>query len=103
MSAEPENPGYFSSASGLSTRLTYVVLAIFTCVYTFISILAPILAPPCDETIDRTKSDTGRCSGRDPFNTLISDELVVPDLPKGEYVLGIRWDCEKSAQVLAPS
>jgi hypothetical protein len=60
----------------------------------------PEFAPPCDETVDRTKSDTGRCSGRDPYNTLIGDDLVVPaDLPKGDYVLGIRWDCEKSAQV----
>jgi len=55
--------------------------------------------PPCDETVDRTKSDTGRCSGRDPFDTLIADELEVPSLPAGSYVLGIRWDCEKSAQV----
>ena len=61
---------------------------------------APQFEPPCPETIDRTKSDTGKCSGRDPYNTLISDELIVPkDLPPGEYVLGIRWDCEKSAQV----
>lgn len=55
--------------------------------------------PPCPETVDRTLSDTGKCSGRDPFNTLISDDLVVPaSLEPGEYVLGIRWDCEKSAQ-----
>ena len=56
--------------------------------------------PPCPETEDRTKTDTGKCSGRDPFNTLIVDDLRVPaDLEKGEYVLGIRWDCEKSAQI----
>ena len=61
---------------------------------------APQFAPPCEETIDRTKSDTGRCSGRDPYNTLIADELRVPAmLAPGKYVLGIRWDCEKSAQV----
>ena len=52
--------------------------------------------PPCPETLDRTRTDTGRCSGRDPFNTLIVDELSVPaHLEPGEYVLGIRWDCEK--------
>jgi len=57
-------------------------------------------APPCNETVDRTKSDTGICSGRDPFNTLLVDTLVVPsDIPSGEYVLSLRWDCEKSAQV----
>ena len=60
----------------------------------------PEFAPPCDETINRNKSDTGWCSGRDPFNTLISDDLVVPSgLPAGSYVLGLQWDCEKSAQV----
>ena len=77
--------------------------------------------PPCPETVDRTLSDTGKCSGRDPFNTLIVDELRVPaHLKPGECaapmllsepprvsdgcwlcadVLSIRWDCEKSAQI----
>ena len=59
----------------------------------------PQFAPPCDEKIDRKKSDTGLCSGRDPYNTLIGDEVVVPVVAPGKYVLGIRWDCEKSAQV----
>ena len=60
----------------------------------------PEFDPMCNETVDRTQSDTGRCSGRDPFNTLIADELEVPaGLAPGDYVLGIRWDCEKSAQV----
>ena len=48
-------------------------------------------APPCPETLDRTKTDTGKCSGRDPFNTLIVDDLIVPRVEPGEYVLGIRW------------
>jgi len=61
---------------------------------------APMFDPPCEESIDRKESDTGKCSGRDPFNTLITDELRVPThLAPGKYVLGIRWDCEKSAQV----
>lgn len=60
----------------------------------------PTFPPKCDENIDRHTSDTGRCSGRDPYNTLIADEVVVPPgLAPGSYVLGIRWDCEKSAQV----
>jgi len=60
----------------------------------------PEFQPPCVETIDRTKSDTGKCSGRDPYNTLIADQLRVPEnLSPGKYVLGLRWDCEKSAQV----
>ena len=49
--------------------------------------------------VDRTKSDTGLCSGRDPFNTLLVDSLAVPDVAPGPYVLSLRWDCEKSAQV----
>ena len=33
-------------------------------------------------------------------NITIYDQLRVPDtLPPGEYVLGLRWDCETSAQV----
>lgn len=61
---------------------------------------APEFDPPCREFVDRTKSDTGRCSGRDPYRTLIVDKLVVPaNLKSGKYVLGLRWDCEKSAQV----
>ena len=37
----------------------------------------PEFAPPCDETVNRTASDTGRCSGRDPFDVLILDLLQV--------------------------
>jgi len=60
----------------------------------------PEFQPPCAETVDRTKSDTGRCSGRDPFNTNIVDALRVPaGLSPGPYVLQLRWDCEKSAQI----
>lgn len=60
----------------------------------------PEFDPPCEETADRTKTDTGHCSGRDPFNTLIVDKLHIPKTIKpGKYVLGLRWDCEKSAQI----
>jgi hypothetical protein len=60
---------------------------------------APEFEPLCTETVDRKKSDTGRCSGRDPYNTLIVDALRVPALSPGPYVLQLRWDCEKSAQI----
>jgi len=60
----------------------------------------PEFDPPCHEYVDHTKGDTGRCSGRDPYMTLIVDKLVVPATIKpGSYVLSLRWDCEKSAQV----
>jgi hypothetical protein len=56
----------------------------------------PTFEPPCNETVDRKMTDTPSCSGRDPFNTLIIDQLLVPASVKpGKYVLGIRWDCEK--------
>ena len=52
----------------------------------------PEFDPPCNETVDRTKSDTGDCSGRDPFNTLLVDTLVVPsNVAPGDYVLSLRW------------
>lgn len=60
----------------------------------------PEFPPPCNETVDRKHSDTGRCSGRDPFDVLILNTLQVPkDITPGPYVLGLRWDCEKSAQI----
>lgn len=60
----------------------------------------PTFVPPCNETVDRTLTDTPSCSGRDPFNTLIRDRVIVPAFVRpGKYVLGLRWDCEKSAQV----
>jgi len=42
----------------------------------------------------------GRCSGQWITNITIYDQLRVPEhLPPGDYVLGLRWDCETSAQV----
>ena len=32
-------------------------------------------------------------------NITMYDQLRVPAVPAGEYVLGFRWDCESSAQV----
>eukprot|EP01079_Euglenida_sp_SAG-EU17-18_P004565 gene4565-829_t len=61
---------------------------------------APSFPPPCNETVDRKLTDTPSCSGRDPFNTLIVDTVLVPaSLAPGKYVLGIRWDCEKSGMI----
>jgi len=42
----------------------------------------------------------GRCSGQWISNITLMDQLTVPaHLAPGEYVLGLRWDCETSAQV----
>ena len=60
----------------------------------------PQFPPPCAETVDRKVNDTGVCSGRFPYDVNIVDTLAIPaDTPPGKYVLGLRWDCEKSAQV----
>ena len=60
--------------------------------------------PPCHEP--RYPADPlpglseGRCSGQWITNITIYDQLRVPEhLPPGDYVLGLRWDCETSAQI----
>ena len=58
----------------------------------------PEFEPPCDE-LPWPYGDVGLCSGRDPYDVAIVDTLVVPDVAAGDYVLGFRWDCEKSAQI----
>jgi len=61
--------------------------------------------PPCYEPrFEEDKPlgflDEARCSGQWMNNITIYDQLVVPaSLAPGEYVLGLRWDCETSAQV----
>jgi hypothetical protein len=60
--------------------------------------------PPCYEPRypDKPLSglSEGRCSGQWMNNITIYDQLRVPEhLPPGEYVLGLRWDCETSAQI----
>jgi hypothetical protein len=48
----------------------------------------PEFPPPCNETVDRKKSDTGRCSGRDPFDVLVLNDLRVPqNIKPGEVSL----------------
>jgi len=61
-------------------------------------------APPCYEPrypdLPLSGLSEGRCSGQWMNNITIYDQLRVPDtLPPGEYVLGLRWDCETSAQI----
>lgn len=42
------------------------------------------------------------CSGANPNMVVILDTLRIPrGVPPGDYVLGMRWDCEVSAQVWA--
>lgn len=42
----------------------------------------------------------GLCSGwYGPDNLEIVDNVRVPSLPSGEYVVQFRWDCEESAQI----
>jgi hypothetical protein len=61
--------------------------------------------PPCFEPRYVEKAplgslDEGRCSGQWISNITIYDRLRVPaHLPAGQYVLGLRWDCEISAQI----
>ena len=64
-------------------------------------------APPCEEddgwaptarTHEPNEDVAGACSGN-WISGVIVDEVVVPALPAGEYVLGFRWDCEATSQV----
>jgi hypothetical protein len=51
---------------------------------------------PCAKLSDRQHC----CFGRDPVGVLVLDKLVVPaHIEPGQWVLGFRWDCERSAQV----
>ena len=63
--------------------------------------------PPCEESPECDVYDrTGNkcfCSGMwGPYNLEIVDQVQIPStLPKGDYVLGFRWDCEESNQIWA--
>merc|ERR1719336_1816340 len=57
----------------------------------------PSFPPLCDET-----GKPGRCSGNQPGPdgpVSVLDELQVPFVEPGKYVLQWRWDCEATAQV----
>ena len=56
--------------------------------------------PPCYEPVLPAFLASGRCSGEWTPNITIYDQLRVPEnLEPGDYVLGLRYDCEASAQV----
>ena len=61
--------------------------------------LGYVFPPPCYEPIPPRTLGQGTCSGEWISNITMYDQLKVPDVPPGEYVLGFRWDCEFSAQV----
>jgi lytic starch monooxygenase len=60
--------------------------------------------PPCRGEDDRANSTDPQphqqlCEGVFPFGVNVIDELRVPPVPPGEYVLGLRYDSEMTAQV----
>jgi hypothetical protein len=55
--------------------------------------------PPCFDPTPPRALGQGICSGEWISNITMYDQLVVPDVAPGDYVLGFRWDCEFSAQV----
>jgi hypothetical protein len=56
--------------------------------------------PPCFDPTPPSALGQGICSGEWMNNITLYDYLEVPkDIPSGDYVLGLRWDCESSAQV----
>jgi hypothetical protein len=59
--------------------------------------------PPCHGDDNRTHSTDPRphklCEGVFPFGVNVIDELKAPQVPPGEYVLGMRYDAENTAQV----
>lgn len=59
--------------------------------------------PPCIGPDNRTGSTDPRpaelCGGTFPFGVNIIDELEVPRVPAGDYVLGLRYDSEMTAQI----
>ena len=60
----------------------------------------PCFEPRYIENMPLGSLGEARCSGQWISNITIMDKLTVPaHLKPGEYVLGLRWDCETSAQV----
>ena len=61
--------------------------------------------PPCDDpaaaaaAAGKMHERQGLCTGEWINNITIYDRLLVPQVPKGEYVLQFRYDCESTAQV----
>lgn len=68
----------------------------------YTSFIRPGPLPPAPPSGPSGQVTDGYCSGQFPYNVMVLDTVEVPtNLAKGEYVLGFRWDCEKSAQVWA--
>ena len=66
------------------------------------SYIQPGPLPPAPSTGPTGQVTDGYCSGEFPYNVMVLDTIEIPaGLAKGDYVLGFRWDCEKSAQVWA--
>ena len=57
--------------------------------------------PPCDDPVSLHPTNLGQglCSGEWLTKVTTYDQLRVPKVVPGEYVLGFRWDCESSAQI----
>ena len=59
--------------------------------------------PPCIGKDNRTGSTDPRpaqlCGGTFPYGVNVIDEITVPHVPSGEYVLGLRADMEMTAQI----
>ena len=56
--------------------------------------------PPCYEPSLPHGLAQGRCSGEWTPNITMHDQLRIPEhLTPGDWVLGLRYDCEASAQV----
>lgn len=45
------------------------------------------------------EASSALCEGTFPFGVNVIHELEVPHIPSGEYVLGMRYDSENTAQV----
>eukprot|EP00038_Savillea_parva_P007780 m.172466 g.172466 ORF g.172466 m.172466 type:complete len:355 (-) comp13543_c0_seq1:746-1810(-) len=59
--------------------------------------------PPCHGEDNRTNATDPRpaklCEGVFPFGVNVIDELHVPNVPAGDYVLGLRYDAESTSQI----
>ena len=60
---------FFSSESGLGQILFYLILLVFTIIYSTVSLLAPILQPPCEiqmneDVLNRAPSAHARALGQ---------------------------------------
>ena len=61
------------------------------------------MSAPCvgkDNRTDATDPQPSQlCGGMFPFGVNVIDELEVPRVPPGEYVLGLRYDSEMTSQI----